>query len=239
MALWRLLRLVSHVVAGVLTVWLRFPGWTPAQREERIARWSRRMLAMLGVAVQSRGGVHVGPKLVVANHVSWLDIAAIHAVMPHARFVSKADVKHWPVVSMLVEGARTLYIERASKRDALRVVHQTAEALQAGDSVAFFPEGTTGPGPALLPFHGNLLQAAVVTGVPVQPLVLRWHEPGERFSTAARYIGDTTLVASLWSIARARGLAVDVQLLDVVDPAGQDRRELAERLSGLISQSLG
>ncbi|MBV8469846.1 MAG: 1-acyl-sn-glycerol-3-phosphate acyltransferase, partial [Burkholderiaceae bacterium] len=146
-ALWRLLRLVLHVVYGVMTVWLRFPRLTAAQREDRIAQWSRRMLAILGIAMESRGEVHPAPKLVVANHVSWLDIGTIHAVMPHARFVSKADVRNWPVVSMLVEGARTLYIERASKRDALRVVHQTAAALQAGDSVAFFPEGTTGPGP--------------------------------------------------------------------------------------------
>jgi len=175
----------------------------------------------------------------VANHVSWLDIAAVHALLPQSRFVSKADVRHWPLVGTLVEGAGTLFIERESKRDALRVVHQTAAALQAGDCVAVFPEGTTGPGPALLPFHANLLQAAVSTGAPVLPVVLRWHQPGERFSTAAQFIGGTTLAQSLWRIASARGLAIDVQILPAVASAGQDRRALGEALRGVIAARLG
>jgi 1-acyl-sn-glycerol-3-phosphate acyltransferase len=174
----------------------------------------------------------------VANHVSWLDIAAVHAVLPQARFVSKADVKHWPLVGALVEGAGTLFIERASKRDALRVVHQAAAALQVGDCVAVFPEGTTGAGAELLPFHANLLQAAIATEAPVLPVVLRWHEPGERFSTAARFIGDTTLVQSLWRIASARGLGIAVQILPSVAPTGQDRRALGETLRGAISARL-
>jgi 1-acyl-sn-glycerol-3-phosphate acyltransferase len=159
--------------------------------------------------------------------------------MPEARFVSKADVQHWPLVGKLVDGARTLYIERANKRDALRVVHQTADALKAGDTVAFFPEGTTGPGPELLPFHGNLLQAAIATGVSVQPLVLRWHEPELRFAKSAQFIGQMTLVQSLWSVACAQGLAIRLQWLPQVPVRHEDqRRELAERLREQIKAEL-
>ena len=70
----------------------------------------------------------------------------------------------------------TLFIERERKRDALRVVHQIAAALRAGDIVAVFPEGTTGDGRDVLPFHANLLQAAIATGAPVQPVVLRYRD---------------------------------------------------------------
>jgi len=228
--LWRLLRLLLHIVRGLIVV----RGFTPqdaAGRHAGVQRWSRRLLHVLGIEVQIDGEPGPGPRLLVANHVSWLDIAAVHAVMPEARFVSKADVQHWPLVGKLVDGGGTLYIERTSKRDALRVVHQAAEALTAGDTVAFFPEGTTGPGPELLPFHGNLLQAAIATATPVQPLVLRWHEPHERFSTSARFIGETTLVQSLWAVLCARGLAVRMQWLPQV-PVAHDaqRRELAELL---------
>jgi 1-acyl-sn-glycerol-3-phosphate acyltransferase len=73
----------------------------------------------------------------------------------------------------------------------------------------------------------------------VLPVVLRWHEPGERFSTAARFIGDTTLVQSLWAIASARGLGIAVQVLPGVAVAGQDRRALGEALRRLIGQRLG
>ncbi|RTL35915.1 MAG: 1-acyl-sn-glycerol-3-phosphate acyltransferase [Burkholderiales bacterium] len=236
-AVGRLLRLAPHVLHGLWIV-RRFELLSAAARHQLIQWWSLKTLRILGIRLDVRGSGLAQGHLIVANHVSWLDIAAVHAVLPQARFVSKADVKHWPLVGALVEGAGTLFIERTSKRDALRVVHQTAAALQAGDCVAVFPEGTTGAGPALLPFHANLLQAAVSTQAPVLPVVLRWHEPGEHFSVAARFIGDTTLVQSLWRIAAARGLAIDVQVLPSVQPEGQDRRALAEVLRTTISTAL-
>lgn len=237
-AVWRLLRLSLHILHGLALIALRFDGLAKPQRQHYIQWWSRKTLRLLGVELQLRGQGRPGAKLVVANHVSWLDIAAMHAVLPEARFVSKAELKHWPIVGMLVVGVNTLFIERSSKRDALRVVHQTAEALQAGDTVAVFPEGTTGPGPEPLPFHANLLQAAIATEMPVQPVVLRWHEPGERFSTTARFVGDMTLVRSLWSVASARGLAIDIQILSAHSSAHADRRALAERLRGEIADAL-
>jgi 1-acyl-sn-glycerol-3-phosphate acyltransferase len=237
-AAWRLARLVPHVLHGLWIVKRRFELLTAPERHGLIQWWSVKTLRILGIELKSQGQALAAGHLVVSNHVSWLDIAGVHAVLPQARFVSKADVKHWPVVGALVEGAGTLFIERASKRDALRVVHQTAAALQAGDCVAVFPEGTTGAGPLLLPFHANLLQAAVSVDAPVLPLVLRWHEPGERFSSSARFIGDTTLVQSLWRIASARGLGMDVQILPSVMTTGQDRRALGETLRGVISARL-
>lgn len=238
MAAWRLLRLTPHVLHGLWIVKRRFELLTSADRHGLIQWWSVKTLRILGISLRSEGQALPAGHLLVANHVSWLDIAAVHALLPQARFVSKSDVKDWPLVGALVEGAGTLFIERTSKRDALRVVHQTAAALQAGDCVAVFPEGTTGAGPELLPFHANLLQAAVSTGAPVLPLVLRWHEPGERFSSSARFIGDTTLVQSLWRIASARGLGIEVHVLPSVSTEGQDRRALGESLRREISARL-
>ncbi len=236
----RLARLVPHVLHGLWIVKRGFARLPADERYRLVQWWSRKTLAILGIALQHEGGTpSPAGHLLVANHVSWLDIAAVHAVLPQARFVSKSDVRHWPLVGALVAGVGTLFIERASKRDALRVVHQAAAALQAGDCVAVFPEGTTGAGPALLPFHANLMQAAVATDAPLLPVVLRWHEPGERFSTAARFIGETTLVQSLWAIACARQLAVAVQVLPPLDSAGQERRALAERARADIARHLG
>ncbi len=239
LAAWRLLRIAPHVLHAIGVISLRFRHYAPEQRHAYIQGWSAKGLRLLGITLQLRGAMP-DPRgmLLVANHVSWLDIAAIHAVLGPARFVSKADVKHWPVLGAVIEGAGTLFIERSSKRDALRVVHQTAAALQNGDCVAIFPEGTTGPGPALLPFHANLLQAAISVGAPLLPLVLRWHEPGERFSPTARYIGDTTLGQSLWRIASARGLGIEIQVLDAVATAAQDRRALSAALHAQLAARL-
>jgi len=235
---WRLLRTSLHLLQGVATVAWVFPRSDDAGRHARIAAWSAGLLRCMGLTLQVSGQARPGATLLVANHVSWLDIAALHAAVPQARFVSKADVKHWPVVGALVAGAGTLFIERASKRDALRVVHTMAEALRSGQTVAVFPEGTTGPGPEPLPFHANLLQAAIATGTPVQPAVLRYQQPDAAFSPAVAFVGETTLVESLWRVATGHGLVVQVQLLPPQGSVHADRRALAEHLRQTIAQAL-
>jgi 1-acyl-sn-glycerol-3-phosphate acyltransferase len=235
---WRLLRTLAHLLHGMLVMALRFPALDAGGRQARIRWWSAKLLRTLGIGLAVHGTPRAGATLLVANHVSWLDVAAIHAVAPHARFVSKADVRHWPLLGWLVAGAGTLFIERESKRDALRVVHQMAEALRAGDTVAVFPEGTTGPGRDLLPFHANLLQAAIATATPAQPVVLRFHQPGLAFSPAAEFLGQTTLVQSLWRLACAQGLQVTVLLLDAEGTAHADRRALAAHLRARIGDAL-
>jgi len=233
-ASWRIGRATLHVLHGML-VMTRFPSLDAAGRQQRIQWWSAKLLRMMGLALHASGTPRPGPTLLVANHVSWLDIAAIHAVAPHARFVSKADVLAWPLLGWLIRGAGTLFIERERKRDALRVVHQIAESLQAGETVAVFPEGTTTDGRALLPFHANLLHAAVTTGTPVQPVALRYADSAHAISPAAEYIGDTTLVQSLWRVASARGLAVHVDLLPSQGSRHADRRALAQALREQIA----
>jgi 1-acyl-sn-glycerol-3-phosphate acyltransferase len=142
------------------------------------------------------------------------------------------------LLNRLVAAGGTLYIERDKQRDALRVVHQMAEALSTGGTVAVFPEGTTGPGPVMLPFHANLLQAAVATGTPVQPVVLRFADRHGPYSAAARYIGDTTLVQSLWRLARSERLVVHLDVLLPQGSADADRRSLARHLAALMAARL-
>lgn len=229
-ASWRLTRAVLHGLHGVAIVWWRFPSLEAQARHQRIAWWSGKMLRLLGLELRVQGQFHSGPKLIVANHVSWLDIMAVHAVHPQARFVSKAEVREWPVLRRLVDSASTLYLERERRRDAMRVVHQVADALRDGHTVAVFPEGTTGAGPELLPFHGNLLQSAISIGAPVQPVVLRYADRWQPFAPAATFLGDTTLAQTLWMLARARGLAVHVTVLPPHDIGQTSRRELAAQL---------
>jgi 1-acyl-sn-glycerol-3-phosphate acyltransferase len=237
-ALFRICRAVLHVLHG-MWVMTSFPRLEPQARHQRIQWWSLGLLRAMGLTVQV-GGVapRPGAALVVANHVSWLDIPAIHAAVPHARFVSKADVLAWPLLGWLIKGAGTLFIERERKRDALRVVHAMAAALTAGETVAVFPEGTTGTGPELLPFHANLLQAAVSTTTPVQPVVLRFFDSSQPFSQAAAYVGDTTLFSSLWRVARAQGLGVHVQVMPPMGTSHADRRALAEHLRQIMADQL-
>ena len=240
-ALWRALRAVLHVLRGLWIIRREFDRLTSSQRALVVREWSRQMLRIMGVRLVVSGTPPVrGPLLLVANHISWLDILVMDAAHP-ARFVSKADVKHWPVLGTLITGAGTLYIERESRRDAMRVVHQMAAALLGDDTLAVFPEGTTGDGGELLPFHANLIQAAIATEAPVLPVALQYLDgaSGSR-SAAPLFLGDTTLVQSIWTTLRAPDLHAMVTYGEPQEAAGRDRRawagDLRQAVGALLEQ---
>ena len=238
-AVWRLVRATGHVLRGLWVIRSEFGRLTPDQTQLLVREWTRRMLGILGVelVVQGTPPAH-GPLLQVANHISWLDILVMNAAQP-SRFVSKADVRHWPVIGGLANGAGTLYIERESRRDAMRVVHQVAERLRTQDVISVFPEGTTGDGQTLLPFHANLLQAAIAAGAPVLPVALRYadRDSGQR-SDAPLFIGDTTLFQSIWSTLRADGVQAVVCYGAPQRNEGRDRRAWAHDLQAEVASLL-
>jgi 1-acyl-sn-glycerol-3-phosphate acyltransferase len=238
LALWRLLRSILHVLYGMAVMALLFPSLDAAGRQGWIRRWSARLLRTIDIELLASGAAHPGATLIVANHVSWLDVAAIHATAPHARFVSKSDVLRWPLLGWMIRNAGTLFIERERKRDALRVVHAVVQALKEGQTVAVFPEGTTGSGPEPLPFHANLLQAAIASATPVQPVALRFSDAQGPYSPAVEFLGETTLMQSLWRVVSARGLRAHVDLLPAVATVHADRRALAAQLRELIAAAL-
>ena len=234
----RIIRSTAHVLHGVaIAVW-RFEKIGAAEKEAKVQWWAAKTLQLMGLTLRVEGAMPAGPLLIVANHVSWLDIMALHAVCPQARFVSKADVRSWPVLSKLFDAAGTLFLERERKRDALRVVHLMAEALRDGQVVAVFPEGTTSDGRSLLPFHANLLQAAISARVDVQPVALRYADSTEHISPVVEYIGDTTLLQSLWRVACGDGVTVHVRLLPPAATADVERRPLAAALQAQIAGAL-
>ena len=214
------------------------PTLTPEQRHARIASWSQAILKTLRIEVRTQGSLFHGPKLIVANHVSWLDIVVLHAVCPEARFVSKAVVQRWPLIGRLVTGAGTLMVNRERRGDAARVVHVIAHALQQGDTVALFPEGTTSDGCQVLDFHSSLLQSAVAANAAVQPVALRYSEAGHELSPSVPYIGTTSLVQSLWRVCMARGLIVRIGVLDVYPAPHADRRRLSREVRSSIAAAL-
>ena len=140
----RLARLVAHCLKGFCTLWLVFPKLSLAQREKKVAAWAQGVLARLNVDLRVVGqpGAN-GAVMLVANHSSWLDIAAIHARI-FSHFVAKHELRHWPAIGLMAARSGTLFLERLSSRDAFRVVHQIAKCLRDGEVVALFPEGTTG-----------------------------------------------------------------------------------------------
>lgn len=237
---WRALRATVHVVHGLWTIRTQFGRLTHSQSQLVVREWSRRMLSIMGVELVVKGTVPThGPALQVANHVSWLDILVMNAAHP-SRFVSKADAQHWPLLGSLITGAGTLYLERENRRDAMRVVHRVADRLREGDVVSVFPEGTTGDGSALLPFHANLLQAAISASAPALPIALNYVDRHTGALHAGPvYVGDDTLVASIWRTLRSDTVQAVVHFGTPERAGGRDRRtwaaDLRERVQALRS----
>lgn len=237
----RFLSIFAHLLSGVLTVLLLFPFLDTAEREKRLVRWSGRLLKISGVSVTVRGRppvVRGKGVLIVANHVSWLDIHLIHSLMP-ARFISKAEVSDWPVIGWLADKAgRTLFLERTRKADAKRVNQNMADHLKAGECLALFPEGTTTDGSGMQPFYASLFQPAVEAGAMVCPALIRYLTvEGER-SEAAAYYGDISLLDSARRILSQRGIRAEVTFLPVIHSKGLHRRELAATSEQVIRELL-
>ncbi len=233
----KLARALLHIVVGFVTILLVFPRLPQAQREIRIQVWSLEMLGLIAIKLIVKGQpVSNGPMLLVANHISWLDITSLHAAR-FCRFVSKADIKKWPVIGTLATGVGTVFIERESRRDAMRVVHHMTERLRAGDVIGIFPEGTTSDGRSLLPFHANLFEAAIAAGAPVQPVALDFVDQvtGQR-SFAPCYVGDDTLYGSLWRTLCTSNIAVVMTFGAPQTADGRNRREWAAALKSEIEQ---
>ena len=233
---WRVLRVLVHVLYGWWLVWRHAGSLSEAEMAQTVQRWSATLLRCMGITVQVEGTPPAaGPMLLVSNHISWLDIPVVHAARP-CRFVAKAGIRHWPLVGTMANGAGTLYIERESRRDALRVVHQMADALRNGDIVAVFPEGTTGDGRTMLPFHANLLQAALVTNQPAQPMALRFIDTATgQTSFAPSFVGDETLLGSVWRTLVAPPITAIVRFGQPQRSAGRERREWA----GALQEEVG
>jgi 1-acyl-sn-glycerol-3-phosphate acyltransferase len=230
-AVWKILRGFWHLLVGLWTIRAQFPRLSHEQREMRVQAWSLQLLALWGIHLKVLGQpVTTGPALIVCNHISWLDILVIHAAR-YCRFVSKSDIRGWPIIGALATGAGTLYIERASRRDALRMVGDMADAMRQGDVVAVFPEGTTSDGQHLLPFHANLIQSAITAEVPVQPMSLKFVDAhsGE-LTLAPCYIGDDTLIGSIWRTLTAPPIHAVVHFGAPERAHGRDRRQWAADL---------
>ena len=224
---YRLARLCLHLIHGCLAVGVVFPFLTAKRRFRMIRSWSRKMLRILHVHYTVRGHLPaVGPTLLVSNHVSWLDIWVINAVVG-VRFVAKSDIRRWPVIGFLVKGAGTIFVEREKRHDTGRTNRSIVQALTRGEYVAVFPEGMTTDGTELKPYHASLFQPAVGAGATVAVIALRYIHRNGDLNDDASYAGDRSLAESTRRILRHPALHAELIFAGEVSVNGKTRREIA------------
>ncbi|OZA24931.1 MAG: 1-acyl-sn-glycerol-3-phosphate acyltransferase [Hydrogenophilales bacterium 17-64-11] len=227
-----------HLVWGVALAGLVFPLLGPAQRDRRIMAWSRRLLGVLGVQARTTAAPGLpGGALLVCNHVSWLDIYLIYAAQ-RVHFVSKAEVRSWPVAGWLAHKTGTLFIERGRRADTARINAEMRALMEGGAWVAVFPEGTTSDGRGLRRFMPSLLQPAVELNCPIVPAALRYRTLDNDYSAAPAYIDDISMWQSLKRIVGEPGLIAELRFGEPIPPNGH-RRELAAQAEAATAGLLG
>jgi 1-acyl-sn-glycerol-3-phosphate acyltransferase len=241
---------VGMLLAGLFIAGVVFPLSSQLRRNRITRGWSRLLLRVCGMRLRTTGASldpqlaaeGMAPwtlgRLILANHISWIDVFAIDATIP-SRFVAKAEIGRWPVAGWLVTLSGVLYVERGRRHAVAAINHKVRERLHAGETVVVFPEGTTTDGSTLMPFHSNMVAPALELGCELWPVALRYTEDGAP-SDAAAFVGDMDLVTCLWNIFRARKLAVEVALLPPLRvSAGETRHHLARRARAAIAAHLG
>lgn len=235
----RLLLIGLHLLSAALQVALLFP-WSGSMVRQRLKRaWSRQLLALLGIRVEVADGGLAGIEngLLVCNHISFIDIFVLNALLPSG-FVAKSDVAQWPLIGWLSRRNDTVFIERGSRKAAHDTQRNMLAAFGAGKRVAVFPEGTTTAGDRLLPFHAALFQSAIDAAVPVHAICLSYLDADGLRSAAPAYIDDIGLVDCMTTVLEARGLTARVALAARFEPPLADRRHLAHRAHQAVAAAL-
>lgn len=233
----RLFLLLTGIALGTLCY---LPFLHDARRLRLRQRWSRQLLEILAIRLECPSGAETSAPpgtLIVANHVSWLDVFVINSLRPSS-FVAKSEVRCWPFFGWLAARHETVFLRRGSRGHA-RVVNGEIDALlNAGKDVAIFPEGTTSDGSYLLGFHAALMQPAVETGRPILPLTVSYHDADGRYTRGPAFAGETTLLQSFATILASRSLIARLTPAAPIATAGRTRREVVREAHAAIAATL-
>jgi 1-acyl-sn-glycerol-3-phosphate acyltransferase len=237
MRLYKLIALFMHLIVAVLFTalfagLLRIPSHTQRYRQA-VMWWHRRVCKLLGIQLSITGKPTITTTLYVSNHISWMDIPLLASIVdPH--FLSKAEVRSWPIIGWVGAKAGTLFIKRGSRSAAESAHHEMVQCLKAnetgatGHSVLFFPEGTTSNGVDILRFRPRLFDAAITTQRPIQPIVLYYSDSTHGVNPKVPFVGKQSLIANIWDLLGERKINVTVQFLTAIDTATFNRKDLAE-----------
>lgn len=234
----RVTLLALHTLLGVLLTPLilaRHPHGVVGTSPTLIRWWHNRLADILAIGISVQGHRPLPPALMVSNHVSWLDITVLGS-LTHTHFLSKHEVRDWPVIGWLAARAGTLFIRRGSG-EAGNISTQIAERLRSDGLLTLFPEGTTTDGREVRPFFSRLFAAAIDTGTDVIPVTLRYHVDGAH-DPVAPYTDDQTLLHNLRGLLAREKTQVLVTFGDPISLHDHSRREVAEQSRNAIVKTL-
>ncbi|NOU24634.1 MAG: 1-acyl-sn-glycerol-3-phosphate acyltransferase [Methylotenera sp.] len=241
----RISRIVTHTLVGVIIASLVFPIASKSLKNKLIKWWCRRLLAIFNLRITSHGHIPhptMSGAMVVANHISWVDIHALNSIVP-LRFIAKSEISKWPVFGYLAKKSNVLFIDRDKRQLATRIVTMTSKSLLEGDNLCIFPEGTTTDGTNILPFKSSIIQAAIQANASIHPVAIRYPSLDGSNNISMAYAGETTMIESIQQILLQKNPAVELHFLTPIITAGRSenakgRRELTLSIQASIRQKL-
>ncbi len=210
--------LIIWVVLGFIALLFISPLRTSNIKKKIINYWSKILLSLVRLRVICRGEKNelpAYPFIVVANHISWLDIFVLLSVLP-VSFIAKIEIKKWFVLGNLVEMAGTIFIDR-NRRKSIREVAKkiTQKSRDQKKSYAFFPEGKTSPGKTIQNFHSGLFSLFFENQELALLPVLIKYKKDDIFTEVCAYVDEMTLLESVFRILMNPNLSAEVQIMPV------------------------
>jgi 1-acyl-sn-glycerol-3-phosphate acyltransferase len=232
-------RLALHLLYGMALA-IVYPQLDQTGQRRVLKTWSRELLAILNIRIRVEGqqlALNESGCLLVANHISWLDIFVLNAIHP-SQFIAKSEVRDWPLIGWLSRRCGTIFIERALRQNASAINRRVSLLLKQGACIGLFPEGTTTDGKQVGHFHSALLQPAIDAGTKICPIALRYQNKDGFPSPAAAFTGNTTLIESIWKILRAPHLNASVVFTPALMASSENRRTLARAAQSAVAHEL-
>lgn len=233
-------RIARRLVSGYLLIRWIWPFMGQRAREASVQRWCRGVLRVLGMELMTTGQP-LPPSdreglLLVANHVSWVDAVAIHALVP-CGFLAKASLRGWPIIGKLIARTGGVFVQRGNPFDLQRALDTMAAEIAAGRSICVFPEGTTTCGTSVASFATLSFELSAQHGVGVLPVGVRYRQHGQPTQLPA-WVGDDAFLPSLVRIAAAKGLTVELVIGARLAPLA-DRALAAEQARAAVAALVG
>jgi len=194
------------------------------------------MRYVMALRVEVRGPVPARPFLLVSNHLGYIDVLTLASVVD-AVFVAKADVYEWPMLGSMVKVFDTIFVDRENAKGIVQANMAIESALQRGEGLVLFAEGTSSNGQEILPLKSSLLEGAVRGSHPVHYASISYHTPkGETSArTSVCWWGDMEFMPHLFNLFKLPGFSASITF-GPEPVSGNDRKVLAERLRELIHQ---
>ena len=236
------LRLLYAFIKAFWILFVQIPRLDRASQSLAIQKWSADTLKLLGISVEVIGNIDGSTsnasRLLVANHISWLDPLVIQTLQ-HSIFVAKQEVRRWPVVGHIAKGCDVVFVNRGSPSSARKMVQSMTDALQRNMCIAGFPEGTSTEGYQVGLFHSNLFEVAVTNACEVIAISLRYKDPKtQAMRLEPAFVGNIGFLQSLHRVICAPPIVVQVVVSEPIAPHGHTRRTLAQMVQSKVESQL-